>query len=91
MGFFKHFKTSYKYSSVTSWKALEKEAGRKNESLKILPGSSVLQRPQTGINSRRPHERPVMVALDMSKAFEESTLPRHMKRWVTNYLQGRKT
>lgn len=58
---------------------------------------------QHGLNARRPHERTVMIALDMSKAFDtvshsklidkllQSTIPPYIVRWITNYLQGRQT
>lgn len=53
------------------------------------------------LDARRPHERSIMIVLDMSKAFDkinhgilfqsidQSTLPGHLKRQIVNYLQGR--
>lgn len=58
---------------------------------------------QDGFNVKRPHARTVLVALDMSRAFDtvnlgilldkllQSSLPDHIKRWLSNYLNGRQT
>ena len=54
-----------------------------------------------GLNQRRPPERTIVAALDLSKAFDtvdhselisditNSTLPCDIKRWLANYLNGR--
>ena len=56
-----------------------------------------------GLNSKRPHHRTVVVALDLSKAFDtvchtkllqdiyDSTLPNVYKRWLANYMAGRQS
>lgn len=56
-----------------------------------------------GLNRRRPNHRTVMVALDLSRAFDTvshsvllqdlltSTLPSTVKRWLASYLRGRQT
>ena len=56
-----------------------------------------------GLNSKRPHERTIVVALDLSKAFDtvchtqllqdlyDSTLPNVHKRWLANYMAGRQS
>ena len=56
-----------------------------------------------GLNSKRPHNRTLMVALDLSKAFNtvchatlvddllDSTLPPTYKRWLGNYMRGRQS
>jgi len=54
------------------------------------------------LNSKRPHLRTIVVALDLSKAFDmvdlgillsdilNSTLPTHIKRFLSSYLNGRR-
>lgn len=56
-----------------------------------------------GLNQSRPCERTVLVALDLSKAFDtvshttlfrdiaDSSLPNNLKRWTVNYLCGRQS
>ena len=56
-----------------------------------------------GLNSKRPHQRTVVVALDLKKAFDtvshtkllqdiyDSTLPNVYKRWLSNYMAGRRS
>ena len=58
---------------------------------------------QRGLNDKRPNKRKLMVALDLSRAFDtvnieilmkiilETTLPPTIKRWLGNYLPGRQT
>lgn len=58
---------------------------------------------QGGLNEKRPNKRTILVALDLSRAFDtvshsillrdilESTLPSDIKRWLANYLRGRQT
>lgn len=58
---------------------------------------------QRGLNQRKPNQRTIMVAIDLSKAFDtvshgklleylnQSSLPPHYKRWLANYMQGRQT
>ena len=57
----------------------------------------------TGLNQKKPASRTLMVAIDLSKAFDcvnhdiliedlhQSTLPGGIKRWVSAYLRGRQT
>ncbi|XP_037811763.1 uncharacterized protein LOC119603706 [Lucilia sericata] len=59
--------------------------------------------PISGLNQQRPCERTVLVALDLSKAFDtvshatlfedilQSTMPNNTKRWIVNYLSGRQS
>jgi uncharacterized protein (UPF0147 family) len=56
-----------------------------------------------GLNQKRPCSRSIMVALDMSKAFDtvshkhlinninDTTIPNNIKRWLNAYLRGRYT
>ena len=56
-----------------------------------------------GLNSTRPAQRSILVALDLSKAFDmvdhaillkdiyDSTLPNIIKRWLANYMSGRQS
>ena len=56
-----------------------------------------------GLNQQRPCERTVLVALDLSKAFDtvshtilfqdilQSSMPNNLKRWIVNYLSGRES
>ncbi|XP_049308927.1 uncharacterized protein LOC125777706, partial [Bactrocera dorsalis] len=56
-----------------------------------------------GLNQKPPCERTILVALDLSKAFdtvnhttllqdiEKATLPPGLKRWIMNYLNGRQS
>ena len=56
-----------------------------------------------GLNGKRPHERTILVALDLSKAFDtvchttllrdilESDLPPLHTRWLSNYMAGRQS
>ncbi|KAL1447470.1 hypothetical protein WDU94_012425 [Cyamophila willieti] len=58
---------------------------------------------QRGLNERRPNKRTILVALDLSRAFDtvchsillkdilESNLPNDVKRWLSIYLRGRQT
>lgn len=58
---------------------------------------------QNGLNERRPNKRTILVALDLSRAFDtvshsillkdilESKLPNDIKRWLSIYLRGRQT
>ncbi|WP_333764851.1 reverse transcriptase domain-containing protein [Streptomyces sp. IBSBF 2390] len=58
---------------------------------------------QRGLNDNRPNKRTVMVALDLSKAFDtvdhvlllndifNTSLPTTLKRWLCSYLHGRHT
>ena len=56
-----------------------------------------------GINQKKPPHRTILVAIDLSKAFDtvdhrillhdilETSIPNNYKRWLTNYLKGRKS
>ncbi|XP_075163033.1 uncharacterized protein LOC142235657 [Haematobia irritans] len=56
-----------------------------------------------GLNSKRPHKRSILVALDLSKAFDTvnhttllgdirgTSLPSNLKRWLANYMAGRQS
>ncbi|KAI5707813.1 hypothetical protein M8J77_010316 [Diaphorina citri] len=58
---------------------------------------------QRGLNERRPNKRTILVALDLSRAFDtvchstlfrdilDSNIPNNIKRWLVSYLRGRQT
>lgn len=58
---------------------------------------------QQGLNQRKPNQRTVLVALDLSRAFDtvshgvllkdllNTTVPPTIKRWIANYVRGRQT
>lgn len=63
----------------------------------------ILDAIQHGLNQRKPNQRSVLVALDLSSAFDtvshsvllqdilNSSIPSSTKRWISNYLRGRQT